>query len=275
MIVDYAWGYHPGHAKALAKAGVTGVLRYCSRDPNKDISSFEVKELKAAGIQIGLVYETSADWMLGGYARGVTAGTEALLRAKKAGLTPGILYLGADFDVSAAQQSNIDDAIRGGNTVVSCGIYGGYNTVKRALDSGATVHAWQTSAWSHNLWDQRAVLQQYSNGHIISGLAVDYNRAVSTNWGQWVGGGVHSSPPKPPTAPSSKTFVVPGKLDEPISLRAIARFLLPAGASDNAVQTELERLVHANPGLQNKTIALGGHLLNRPVDPPKVKPHQQ
>jgi len=115
VIVDYAWGYHPGHAKALAKAGVTGVLRYCSRDPNKDISSFEVKELKAAGIQIGLVYETSADWMLGGYARGVTAGTEALLRAKKAGLTPGILYLGADFDVSAAQQSNIDDAIRGGN----------------------------------------------------------------------------------------------------------------------------------------------------------------
>lgn len=78
----------------------------------------------------------------------------------------------------------------------------------------------------------------------------------------------HMVPPtgqtNPPVTPSGGTFIVPGKLNQHVSLRTVAASLLPRGANANAIQTELKRLVAANPALRGHTTTLGGHRLNRP-----------
>jgi hypothetical protein len=79
--------------------------------------------------------------------------------------------------------------------------------------------------------------------------------------------GIGSVAPKPtptPVKPNSVQFVIPGKLDQKISLRAVAASLLPAGSSADAIQATLVLLIAANPQLQGKTYVFGGHVLNKP-----------
>lgn len=71
---------------------------------------------------------------------------------------------------------------------------------------------------------------------------------------------------KPP--PKGGTFVVPGAFNQRVGLRDVARYLLPANlqSQPNAVESELRRLIAANPGLAGPgKYALGGHLLKRPA----------
>jgi len=88
---------------ALKAAGCGVVLRYVSTVGNpKNITKAEYAALHAAGIQVGLVFETTAGWMLGGYSAGVAAAHSARAQATAAGYPADhAIWYAADFDTSA------------------------------------------------------------------------------------------------------------------------------------------------------------------------------
>jgi hypothetical protein len=67
-------------------------------------------------------------------------------------------------------------------------------------------------------------------------------------------------------ASHTKQFTVPGSFNQKVGLRDIAKAMLPPNMQKqpNAVESELRRLVSANPGLKGSSFAYGGHKLNSP-----------
>jgi hypothetical protein len=186
--VDYAWG-RPG-VTALKKAGVKFVGRYLSHDTTgKNLTPAEAKTLSAAGIWIFVVWESTAQRALAGRAAGVADAKAARDQAEAAGIPDGRpIYFAVDFDASAAQQGAINAYLDGAASVLGrdrVGLYAGYYVIKRALDAKKITWGWQTYAWSSGHWDARAQVQQYSNGHTINGVGVDYDRAMKDDYGQW------------------------------------------------------------------------------------------
>jgi hypothetical protein len=98
------------------------------------------------------------------------------------------VYFAVDWDASSGQQSAINACLDGAASVLGrdrVGIYGGYGPVSRAPSSGHATWAWQTYAWSGGQWAKGAQLQQYSNGHTLGGVGCDYDRATTSDFGQW------------------------------------------------------------------------------------------
>lgn len=193
--IDYAWG-RPS-PKAIKAAGKSFVVRYVSTPGNsKNITADEVRALKAAGIDIAIVFETTAGRALAGYSAGRHDATSAISQVRAAGGPSGsVIYFAVDFDADATEQVAINAYLKGAASVLGhdrTGVYGGFWVVKRALDAGVCKFAWQTYAWSGGRWDYRAQLQQYDIfPPRLDGVAVDLNRATEPNFGQW---GFHLSP---------------------------------------------------------------------------------
>ncbi|HEY7485931.1 MAG TPA: glycoside hydrolase domain-containing protein [Streptosporangiaceae bacterium] len=186
--VDYAWG-RPG-AAALKRAGVKFVGRYLSHDTTgKNLTLAEAKQLSAGGLWIFVVWESTAKRALAGHAAGVADAKAAEKQAHGCGMPGGRpIYFAVDFDASAAQQGAINSYLDGAASVLGrdrVGLYAGYYVIKRAFDAHKITWGWQTYAWSAGHWDKRAHVQQYSNGHKINGVGVDYDRAVKDDYGQW------------------------------------------------------------------------------------------
>lgn len=165
---------------ALKAAGASVAMRYVSTPGNsKNIGRAEYEQLTAAGIEVGLVYETSADWMLGGYNAGAAAARAARAQATAAGYpTSRRIWYAADFDATAAQVLTVLDALHGaadaeGNRA-RVAVYGGYAVVSAAADAGFTA-PWQTVAWSGSRWDPRATLRQIGQTRTVAGVEVDVN----------------------------------------------------------------------------------------------------
>lgn len=186
--IDYAWG-RPG-PDALKRAGAAFVCRYLSHDARgKNLTRGEAAQLSGAGIWLVVVWESTARRALSGHAGGESDAEEAARLAHGCGMPRDRpIYFAADFDADAGQQDSINGYLDGAASVLGrgrVGLYGGFGPVKRALDARTAVWAWQTYAWSAGRWDSRAHLQQYSNGHDLNGVSVDYNRAEKDDYGQW------------------------------------------------------------------------------------------
>lgn len=185
--VDYAWG-DPGVA-AIKRAGKTFVCRYLSHDSSKNLRADEAKALRKAGIDIVTVWETYEGRALAGTQAGINDATEALRQLSVLGAPAGApVYFAVDFDANSIDLLSVGLYLRGAAKVLGLervGVYGGIRTVRHSLDNGLATYAWQTYAWSGGAWDGRAQLRQYSNGHRINGVAVDYCMAVADDFGQW------------------------------------------------------------------------------------------
>ena len=190
--IDYAWG-RPGPT-AIKGIGAKFVCRYLSHDTGKNLTAAEARSLSAAGIWIVVVWETTAQRSLAGKAAGAADAREADRQAKACGMPAGRpVYFAVDWDATPGQQATINAYLDGAASVLGrsrVGIYGGYYPVKRALDAGKAHWAWQTYAWSGGHWDGRAHIRQYSNGHQLVGVGVDYNHAMKADYGQWRVGAV-------------------------------------------------------------------------------------
>jgi hypothetical protein len=205
--LDYAWGrLTPAQHKA---AGSSFACRYLSHDAGKNLGRTEAALLLAGGIDLVSVWESTAGRSLQGHAAGVEDAHDALLQAQSAGLPAGRpIFFAVDFDAQPAQMPAIRDYFLGVRSVldnagpvnfpmpVPVGVYGGIAVVKYLLDRRVVSYAWQTYAWSHGQVDGRAGLYQFSNGHQVGGVGVDYNRARRADFGQW---GFKAKPPKPRT----------------------------------------------------------------------------
>jgi hypothetical protein len=168
---------------ALKAAGVGLVMRYVSTAGNsKNITASEYKALTAAGIQVGLVYETSANWMLGGYNTGLADARSARAQATAVGYpTWQRIWYAADWDASTAQIATVLDALHGAadaeGSKARVAIYGGYDVVQAAAGAGYA-GAWQTVAWSGGHWSPAAVLRQTGAQATCGGVQVDVNEVT-------------------------------------------------------------------------------------------------
>lgn len=183
--IDYAWGSPTG--SALKSAGVTFVCRYLSTPGNsKNLSSTEARRLSDAGIDIVVVFETTASRALAGYGSGAADASSALRQARALGMPANRpIFFAVDFDTGGSP-SRVDSYFDGIASVLGksgSGPYGSYEVCAHLLARGFK-YAWQSYAWSGGKWS-KAQLQQYSNDHTLAGTSCDYDRAMATDFGQW------------------------------------------------------------------------------------------
>ena len=183
--VDYSYARPaPGTTRAQ---GYTFVARYLSHDGSKAIGPSEAAATRAAGLDIVVTWEDSAEAALGGYAQGVADAQVAAAEAAAIGMPAGRpIYFALDFDASAAQQGALDAYFDGVASVIgrgATGAYGGLGPIQRLFDAGKITWGWQTYAWSGGAWDPRAQLRQVQNG--IAGGSEDLDEAVAGDFGQF------------------------------------------------------------------------------------------
>lgn len=174
---------------AVKAAGAHFVCRYVSTPGNpKNLSKHEADALKAAGLGVVVVFETTANRALAGHAAGASDAQTARQQAAACGAPSGRpIYFAVDFDATG-HTASVNAYLAGAASVLGktgTGVYGGLAAVKAALDAGIVAYAWQTYAWSGGAWDKRAQLQQYENGKTLAGHSVDYDRAMTADYGQW------------------------------------------------------------------------------------------
>lgn len=189
MIIDYAW--EKPSVDSLVSAGVTGVIRYLSTDPAKNLSHDELDALTTHGIPVALVWETTADRALDGYSAGVEDATQALNQKRSLGLpdtTP--IYFAVDTDVTEDQASGICSGYLAGCSAALgngwfnlLGVYGGYTMINAAAVNGIR-YLWQTSAWSGGQWHPSTTLRQ-TGQTVIGTVDVDVNTSQRDDWGQY------------------------------------------------------------------------------------------
>jgi autotransporter-associated beta strand protein len=186
--VDYSFARPT--PSSLQAAGSTFAVRYVSPPGNgKNITSSEAQSLLAAGQDIILVFESTAQEMLNGYNAGVTDANTAVSVAAAAGAPSNFFcYFAADWDATQAQQTPIDAYLNGASSVLGLsrvGLYGGYWPVSRALTDGTASKGWQATAWSGGNVDSRiSLFQFYLYSNFFSGNC-DADVGFGSNLGQW------------------------------------------------------------------------------------------
>ena len=109
-VVDYSYS-HPS-PQSIKDAGFAGVVRYLGWDFGNGprcISPSERDGLLGVGLDIALVWETTANMTLRGAAGGSVDGAEANRQADVLGFpVDSPIYVAVDFDVSDAQLAVVD-----------------------------------------------------------------------------------------------------------------------------------------------------------------------
>lgn len=233
--VDYAWGRpQPVH---IAAAGYRFVMRYLSNDSGKNLTTSEAKALLAAGLDIGVVWETTANRAMSGAPGGAADGSRAKAQADMAGAPAGsAIYFAVDFDAQPNQMPTIDAYANAFAKAIAphpVGVYGGLAICNRFL---RLPYRWQTAAWSHGWRADGVCLYQRIGQALIDGVGCDVNEQLAP-FGGW------RSQPAPP-APS------PAPLPPPIHFGdAMTRnpYQIPVGANGKGwVQSDFDYLrVHS------------------------------
>jgi Domain of unknown function (DUF1906) len=165
-ILDYSWGRPQPFPQAILDFGASGVMRYLGPGNNgRDLTYTERDTLHAAGIPIGLIWETSANRVLDGYEAGCHDAQQANIHANQLGApisTP--IYYATDCDVSPTQTWGvIEDYYRG-----ACGglrptrAYGEADVLDMLAQTFGACHGWQPAAtsWSGGRISANASLLQ-------------------------------------------------------------------------------------------------------------------
>jgi hypothetical protein len=188
-----------GAIGAIKAAGVDVVIRYVGSSAWKCMDRAEANALKAAGLGIAAVYETTATMMLGGYAAGV-AGAKTANAAVIAAGGPADAFIWFACDTDTSAYTTVNDYLHGAASVIGaprCGIYGSGAVVASALASGMCRLGWRSlsTGWrGYNLRPAGLVLLQHGKSWgNIGGLDYDANEMLTDDVGQW-GGAVASAP---------------------------------------------------------------------------------
>lgn len=166
--IDYSFT-QPDFSSVKAK-GFSFALSYFSKTDAKDWQLNEMQAALAAGLQVGAVYETSANEAANGFNAGVADANDAVRQAAEVGYT-GVLYFAVDFNATGTNLDKVVDYFRGISSVISptrVGVYGSYHVVGSVYSAGYARWIWQASAWSANQFDSRAVI--YQNANKASGI---------------------------------------------------------------------------------------------------------
>jgi hypothetical protein len=185
--LDYV---HGPPIPALKAANVSFVCRYLSY-PNsltqaKILTAQEAETLSSAGIEIVSNYEWYAARCLESAASGIQDAQIAASQHQAAGGPPDRpIYFSVDADVQGSQVVNYFNGIHQVLPLSRIGAYGSYHVMQYLLDHHLITWAWQTYAWSGGAWEPRRNIEQYQNGMVIGGASVDYDHALTADYGQW------------------------------------------------------------------------------------------
>ena len=186
---------------ALKAAGFTFLCRYTGyfagyndaqpqTQQGKCLTPEEAKALSMAGMTIVSNYEWYETRPTEGYAAGVWDAQEAQkIHLACGGPANRPIYFSVDFDAAGPDVLDYFHGVSSVIGLIRTGVYGSYRVLAYLFDQGAIAWGWQTYAWSGGAWEPRAHIQQYSNGMIMSGLSVDYDRSLKADFGQWIEGG--------------------------------------------------------------------------------------
>lgn len=205
-LVDYSFA-RPDLAQVKA-AGVTGVIRYLTGS-GKGLTTGEIQRIRAAGLTLTLVYETTGRTVKGGRSAGVSDANAARNALDALGLPASLVYFAVDYDMQPGEYALLDAYLDGIASVLGkaqTGLYAGYGPCAHAISRG--YQAWQTYAWSGGKVAQGIKIYQYSNGANIGGGQVDRNRTSLADYGQVKWNGAAPAPaPAPPPAASNQLAV--------------------------------------------------------------------
>ncbi len=197
QLVDYAWT--KPSASQIVAGGFAGVLRYLSHDSGKNLSGGERDALLAAGLSIGLVWETTATRAGQGYAAGQQDVQAAEAQAGALGYPAGCpIFYAVDYDAAPAAVVPYFQGVQG-LARWPVGVYGSANVIE-----GVPVPwKWQTIAWSHG----RVSAQAHFYQTLLASLpGCDLNKVLRPVplWSTGAGssGGIASGTVHIPTAPT-------------------------------------------------------------------------
>lgn len=211
--VDYSWA-RPGGA-ALVAAGKSFACRYLAygAPSGKFLTAAELADLHFHGVAIVANFESTANRALSGYTAGVSDASDAKTALEALGFPAAApVYFAVDFNSSAGQQAAIDQYLKGAASVLGLpriGVYGSFALMTRCRANRTASYFWQTYAWSLNHVASWAHIYQWQNGQSIAGAAVDFDRAMQGDYGQW--SPMPSSGPAQPIGGEVQNFsVLPG-----------------------------------------------------------------
>jgi len=236
--VDYSWGRpNPGHIKA---AGYSLVIRYLGGSPSKDLTAQEAAGLRAAGLDIALVWETAANRATtGGAVGGESDARTAAAQAHACGAPPGAaIYFAVDEDTRnfGAIELYLTGAHRGIGAY-SVGVYGSHDVVEAMTRAGLAAHRWQTEAWSRGRLYPGAHLFQHANPVYVDGVQCDVDDVLNPDYGGWAHHGTPLPQPRPQVhnphpAPSRVLAFPPSRTGHPPGHVVVARGVEMQAGSD-------------------------------------------
>ena len=193
--VDYSWA-RPSPT-CLYQNGKRFVFRYLGDDDTgENLRPAERDQLHAAGLRIGLVWQTGKAFMIQGTEdEGLVDANIAKTQARELGQPTNLpIFFSLDVDpnvLTSTQWSKCENYLEGVHTVLGVartGVYGGYRAIERLVPTYAA-WGWQTYAWSSFKvggrmmvrWSDKAHLRQYRNDIDVCGGRVDLTRSVIDN----------------------------------------------------------------------------------------------
>ncbi len=184
-LIDYSFS-RPG-GKSIKEKEYSGVLRYLSYSPGKNLSTEELKDLQDNNLAVGLVWEQGAKNALNGKQQGKNDATEAIKQAESLGFpNDRPIYFAIDFDSTPEQQIQIDEYLLGCASIIGenrTGVYGSFYVIERCHANNTASWFWQTLAWSGGQISSHCHIYQNGQGDFNGGADVD--EAKQEDWGGW------------------------------------------------------------------------------------------
>lgn len=184
--VDYSWA-RPGGA-AIRQAGFTFAVRYVPYpgDGGKRLTADELADLRANGLAVVLVYESTADRAGEGFDAGRSDAITAAARVADLGFPRDQpIYFAVDYDADPSDVVAYFQGVGSWLALARIGVYGSHRVVTYLHQGLLAAYAWQALAWSGGQHYQGRHLYQVLNGQTLNGGAVDYNEANQADFGQW------------------------------------------------------------------------------------------
>jgi Domain of unknown function (DUF1906) len=175
LYADFSYS-KPTPAAALA-AGYSGVVGYLSTPDNssKNISGAQMAGYQSAGLDVLLVWETTAQRALGGSAAGSADGTAAFGQARERGfpLTSALFFNIGDFAASPGQIPAISQYLAAVIATCPAQLVGAYGT-GYIIDQLA-------ASYFGLVWWQNAMNDSGEKGNVVSANANLYQRVTPTH----------------------------------------------------------------------------------------------
>jgi hypothetical protein len=189
--IDFAGG-RPNPV-AIKNAGFNFVMRYLTPGgpslPGKELLRNELEGYQNQGISVCLMYETTANMMLAGWAGGLPNAIEAASKSLHLGYpTNKPIYFACDIDVQPMHYPVILDYLSACEQILGIGKVGLYGEFDLLEAVGLGYYLEQTTAWSHGRISNNAHIYQNGEQVVIDGVECDILEARKFDYGQYLRG---------------------------------------------------------------------------------------